>query len=81
MSQEPNNPRSHTWRIAFWSFVLLVVYPLSMGPAAWLVALIGPGFWGWHEWVYWTIYHPVQFAAQILGMEVLLRRYVDWFIS
>ncbi len=55
--EEPRPRMSHMW-ILFAILATMVLYPLSFGPACWIVSRMGSGGEGWIG----TIYAPVLWA-------------------
>ena len=74
---EPKLRRRWTWYLAAVIALLLVVYPLSIGPAAWLVQ---------HEYipsrVARTVYMPLTFLLrQSSAIENLYGRYLELWVD
>jgi hypothetical protein len=78
--------------VAFWATVVLAVvlvgYPLSVGPAAWIVEESKPGDWGWD--VYHAAYYPLlriydlDYDYRVPESENgggLFHRALNWYLS
>jgi len=70
-----NRPRT-VWTTLLAGLLVLVVYPLSIGPAVWLQR---HGYLeGWPQKAYGIIYGPVSWA--VVQFE-WCRRLADWYIA
>lgn len=81
MSEPLEKPKKRGWRKAVMMAVLvLVVYPLSIGPAARLRERVGETG-GWVERLGDFVYGPLGLAAKVTGTDDWLMRYVDWWLE
>ncbi len=71
--------------VAFWAtlavVVVLVLYPLSAGPAAWLVTVAGEPVW--LEDVFELSYLPVNLAVSMMPAPIndACNGYLSWWAS
>ncbi|GDY12173.1 hypothetical protein LBMAG53_10510 [Planctomycetota bacterium] len=67
-----------TW--TFWlaaTPVVLVLYVLGVGPAAWLIYYVfQPSEWLWPKQAVTTLYAPLQLTSEALGLQAELRAYI-----
>ena len=64
-----------------WVAVLLVLYPFSIAPAAWLCESINPDKDGWPLFIWSMIYLPMLMVAGLTGTGGRLIQYIDWFFA
>jgi hypothetical protein len=64
-----------TWIVA----ALLVLYALSVGPAAWLDDRIDHTEAGWKSGIFDQVYWPLCCTADAIGLHNVLARYIDFF--
>ena len=77
MTDKPDGKRGWT---AVWIVVaLLVLYPLSIGPAAWLQDSVDRTGTGWTSRIFEQVYWPLCCTADVTGMHTFLARYIDLF--
>ena len=75
MSDEPKK-RSRAW-IGWAAFLLFVLYPLSIGPAAWFDDRIDHAEAAWTSRIFEQVYWPLCCTADAIGVHNLLARYID----
>lgn len=81
MSGEPERITGRSTRYVVFAVVLVALYPLSIGPAAWAVTRIDPNLDGIPSWLYFKCYKLIEFAAPQLGLQEYLRDYTQWFVD
>lgn len=59
------------------AIALLVMYVFSVGPAAWVIAIIGPT--SNVQELFDVVYRPVDAAAYGLGLDHELKAYINFF--
>lgn len=69
------------WTIAAWIIVFLVAYPLSIGPATWLLYHLSAGLS--RRAVVWVVlYYPILWLAdQNASFDDVLTRYLEFWNS
>jgi hypothetical protein len=77
MSDEPKS-RARSW-IGGGLFALLVLYPLSAGPAARLCDEINPNPCALPAHRFYTVYGHLFEIAEATGTREALWQYVEWF--
>jgi hypothetical protein len=82
MSDKPDGKRRGWVRTVAWIAVsILVIYPLSIGPVAWLTDKIDSSHKGLPTVVGAIVYRPVAITARLTGTDDALWRYIAWFIG
>jgi hypothetical protein len=78
---EPQNKPQRRWRnTVILAVLVLVVYPLSIGPAALLTEKVG-GRRNWVGRVGDVVYGPLGLVAKVTGTDGWVLRYVDWWLE
>jgi hypothetical protein len=79
MTDKPDGKRWRWGATARTVMVLLVLYTLSIGPAAWLDDRIDRTEAGWTSRIFEQVYWPLCCTADAIGLHNLLARYIDLF--
>jgi hypothetical protein len=79
MTDEPDGKRWGWIRWAWIIIALLVLYTLSIGPAAWLDDRIDHTEAAWTSRIFGQVYWPLCCTADAIGLHNLLARYIDLF--
>jgi len=71
-----------TWAVWVWLVaMLLVFYPLTSGPVAWIVEKTDPNYSGWPTTAANIAYLPLAVAVEKTGMQPVLIRYTGLFVG
>lgn len=82
MSDDSARDRGTLWYVVWVTIVLMVAYPLSVGPAVWLLFKLDPDEEGW-AWDAWqVVYGPfVEFATSFEVGEEIYVAYLELFLG
>ena len=81
MTDKPVGKRWRWGKVPWIIAALLVLYLLSIGPAAWVTVKIDPGHTGWPTTLANAVYRPLGAAAELTGMQAVLARYILLFAN
>ena len=80
MNEPQPIPKRRRWRkSAILALLVLVVYPLSIGPAAWLTRKAGGS--AWVQKAGDILYGPLGLATSLTGTDDWVMNYVDWWLK
>lgn len=83
MSEETEDRRHSSWRYIAWAaFLILIVYPLSIGPALWLALKLSPDGQTWALTVWRMVYSPAAGVVRSFELgEYVYEPYLELFVG